>query len=320
MWVMRMTIQVFYIVYTVCTLAAAVGLTVAALLAVVGERRRRERDVRLRAEYLRLLLSALEGENPCMPAFPEFGRRGTRRILCETVAGVVAITYGLNQEALRQVVGSHGLDRWMLRRVRRSRGYRRAHALALLACLPSDGATAAAAGCYLRSRNRYVRFYALTVQLAAEPAHALRRIGEYRAVLSASEVAELMALLRRGILPLAYVPLLEARAVNLRRVGLAVVRQFGIEEAEGRLLQFVADTAEPELGREALYALCSLRRSLLRREVAVYIVGMDDRERRALLRCMALEGYAVATMQRLFDEAERPYYETIVRSYKRSLA
>ena len=85
-------------------------------------------------------------------------------------------------------------------------------------------------------------------------------------------------------------------------------------------MQFVSDTSDPDLGREALYALCSLRRSLLRREVAVYIVGMDDRARRALLRCMALEGYALRTMQRLFDEDERPYYETLVRSYKRSLA
>ena len=315
-----MTEQFFYILYTICAVATAVGLTVAALLATGRDHRRRERDVALRNTYLRMLMAALESDSPHVPAFPEFGRRGSRRILCEAVAGVVAITYGRDQELLRQVVSRHGLDRWMLRRARRCRGYRRADALALLACLPSDGTTAAAAERYLRSRNRYVRFYALTVQLAAEPAHALRRIGEYRAALSATEVAELMALLRRGILPLAYGLLLEARPVNLRRVGLAVVRQFGIEEAEGRLLQFVADTAHPELGREALYALCSLRRSLLRREVAVYIVGMDDRARRALLRCMALEGYAVTTMQRLFDEAERPSYETIVRSYKRSLA
>ena len=54
--------------------------------------------------------------------------------------------------------------------------------------------------------------------------------------------------------------------------------------------------------------------------MAVFITEMDARERRALLRCMALEGYAPTTMQRLFEEAERPYYETLVQSYKRSLA
>ena len=315
-----MTTDTLYIVYTACAAAMACGLSVAALFAALRERYRTGHDTILRAKYLHGLMLALENNGRQIPYFPLFGHYGTRRLLCEAVAGVVALTYGLDSGRLRHVVEHYSLDRWMLRHARRRRGFRRAHALAVLSCLSSDERMAVSVEPYLRSRNRYVRFYALAVQLSVDPAHALHRIGGYSGVLSASEVSELMALLRRGILPLAYGPLLEARPANLRRVGLAIVRQFGIEEAEGRLLQFVADTSDPDLGREALYALCSLRRSLLRREVAVYIVGMDDRARRALLRCMALEGYALRTMQRLFDEDERPYYETLVRSYKRSLA
>ena len=308
------------LLYTLCAAAAACGLTAAALLGALRERRRAEREARLRERYLRLLMAALRGEQHAEPCFPHFGSAASHRLLCEAVAGVVEITYGLDGQLLRRIVDRYGLDRWALRRCRRRHGYRRARALALLACLPAGERVAAAVAPYLHSRNRYVRFYALTVQLSADPAHAVQRISDYRQTLSASEVAELMALLRRGILPLAYRPLLEARSVNLRRIGLAIVRQFGVEEAEGRLLQFVADTAAPELGREALYALCSLRRSLLRREVAVSIAGMEAGERRALLRCMALEGYAQSTMRRLFEEEERPYYETLIRSYKRSLA
>lgn len=310
----------FYIVYTLCAAVLACGFSAGAVGAAVRERRRTGRDARLRTEYLHTLMLALGSDGTQVPYFPLFGRFGSRRLLCEAVAGVVAITYGLNDGLLRRIVAHYRLDRRMLRQARRCRGYRRAQALAVLACLPADESVAAAVEPYLRSRNRYVRFHALAVQLSVDPSHALQRIGDYAYPLSASEVAELMALLRRGILPLAYGPLLESRSPNLRRVGLAIVRQFGIEEAEGRLLQFVADTAHPALGREALYALCSLRRSLLRREVAVFITEMDARERRALLRCMALEGYAPTTMQRLFEEAERPYYETLVQSYKRSLA
>jgi len=313
-------IDTLYKIYTVLALAVACALLIGALFAALRERRRRGHDAILRAKYLHALMLALSGDEGRMPYFPLFGHYGTRLLLCETIAGLVSITYGLNTALLRHAIDRYGLDRWMLRHVRRCRGYRRARALALLACLPSDETMAAAVVPYLRSRNRYVRFYALTVQLAADPAHALRYIESYPGPLSASEVAELMALLRRGILPVAYGPLLESRSLNLRKVGLAIVRQFGVEEAEGRLLQFVADTSEPELGREALYALCSLRCSLLRREVAVFITGMDFRERRALLRCMALEGYALNTMQRLFEDEERPYYETLVQSYKRSLA
>ena len=309
-----------YIYYTLGAVLAACGLSVAATLTALHEYRRTGRDAALRSRYLHALLMALCGACGEPPWFPHFGARGTHRLLCETVAGVVTLTCGVDGRMLRQITGRCGLDRWLLRRCRRSHGYRRARELALLAALPADETLAAAAKPFLRSRNRYVRFYALAVQLSADPAHAVRHIAAYPARLSASEVAELIALLRRGMLPLAYGPLLESRIANLRRVGLAIVRQFGVEEAEGRLLQFIADTAEPELGREALYALCALRRSLLRREVAVAIAGMNDRERRSLLRCMALEGYSPAAMRRLFEPDEHPYYETLIRSYKRSLA
>ena len=309
-----------YKIYTLCALAAACVLAASALLAALHQQRRTGRDAQLQGRYLHALMMLLNGENRREPYFPLIGQPGTRRLLCEAVAGVVSVTCGTDGALLRRIVARYGLDRWMLRQCRRRHGYRRARALALLACLPAGESVAGAVAPYLQSRNRYVRFYALTVQLAADPAHAVQRIRDYPHPLSTSEVAELMALLRRGILPLAYGPLLEARTSNLRRVGLAIVRQFGVEEAEGRLLQFIADTSQPELGREALYALCSLRRSLLRREVAVSITGMNERARRALLRCMALEGYAQSTMQRLFEEEERPYYETLIRSYKRSLA
>ena len=92
----------------------------------------------------------------------------------------------------------------------------------------------------MRSRNRYVRFYALMTQLAAEPATSLRRMAEYDYPFSACEVSEIMAMLRRGLLPIAYEPLVGSPNRNLRMVGLGIVRQFGIEEAERLLLAMVA--------------------------------------------------------------------------------
>ena len=40
-------------------------------------------------------------------------------------------------------------------------------------------------------------------------------------------------MLRRGLLPIAYEPLVGSPNRNLRMVGLGIVRQFGIEEASG---------------------------------------------------------------------------------------
>lgn len=160
------------------------------------------------------------------------------------------------------------------------------------------------------------RLVAATYGLDPAP---LRRMAEYDYPFSACEVSEIMAMLRRGLLPIAYEPLVGSPNRNLRMVGLGIVRQFGIEEAERLLLAMVARERVPELGREALYTLCSMRCSLRRREVAGRIASMSRAERKALMRYMAREGYAPAVLRRLFDDRERPYYESLIHSYKRSL-
>lgn len=309
-----------YVIYS--AVAAAVTCLLLGMLAAatLRDRRDRGRDAVLRAKYLHILMLALAAPTAPPPLFPQFRRPGARMLLVEAVAGVVAVTYGLDPAPLRRVVARYGLDGWLLSRVRRLRGYRRARCLALLSRLPVDGRVAAAAGRYVRSRNRYVRFYALAVRLSADPATALRQMGEFPYPFSTAEVAEIMALLRRGMLPVAYGPLMASAERNLRKVGLCIVRQFGIEEAEAELLRIVAEDEVEELGLEALYTLCSMRRPLGRAEVAARIARMNAPERRALLRHMAFEGYTPAALRRLFDADERPYYESLVRSYKRSLA
>lgn len=189
----------------------------------------------------------------------------------------------------------------------------------LLSRLPAGDGIGAEAARYMRSCNRYVRFYALMTQLAPN----LRpRCAGWRSTTIPFRPAKC----RRSWPCCAAVccrsPTNRSSAPpnrNLRMVGLGIVRQFGIEEAERLLLAMVAREKVPELGREALYTLCSMRCSLRRREVAGRIASMSRAERKALMRYMAREGYAPAVLRRLFDDRERPYYESLIHSYKRSL-
>ena len=243
------------------TMFAAAGTF--ALLSLLGAvelraRRQRSRDAALRAKYLRIvMLYLLAGEGPA-PRFPMIRRAGARLLLVETVAGLAGVTYGLDAAPLRRIVAEYGLDAWLLRRTARSRGYRRARCLLLLSRLPVGAAAADCAARYAASRNRYVRFQSLMVRLAADPSTALRLMAEYPEPFSACEVGEIMAVLRRGMLPIAYEPLIGSPSRNLRIVGLNIVRQFGIEEAERLLLRIVSGDEDPELVREALYTLLSL--------------------------------------------------------------
>ena len=47
---------------------------------------------------------------------------------------------------------------------------------------------------------------------------------------------------------------------------------------------------------------------------------MDRGERKALCRRLAREGYSVAALGRLFDNDETRYVDSLVSSYKRSIA
>ena len=282
------------------TMFAAAGTF--ALLSLLGAvelraRRQRSRDAALRAKYLRIvMLYLLAGEGPA-PRFPMIRRAGARLLLVETVAGLAGVTYGLDAAPLRRIVAEYGLDAWLLRRTARSRGYRRARCLLLLSRLPVGAAAADCAARYAASRNRYVRFQSLMVRLAADPSTALRLMAEYPEPFSACEVGEIMAVLRRGMLPIAYEPLIERL-----------------------LLRIVSGDEDPELVREALYTLCALRRPLTRRAVSGRLSAMPPAERKALLRYVVAEGYSPGPLRRLLDERERPYYESLVQTYKRSLA
>ena len=297
--------ETLFMIYSAAAAAVTLWLLGGMAVGRLRRRRRRGRDAVLQRKYLHIVMLALFSGGEEAPRFPLLRRAGARRLLIETVGRLVAATYGLDPAPLRRIVVQYGLDGWLLRRIRFAQGYRRARYLMLLSRLPAGDDIGAEAARYMRSRNRYVRFYALMTQ--------------YDYPFSACEVSEIMAMLRRGLLPIAYEPLVGSPNRNLRMVGLGIVRQFGIEEAERLLLAMVAREREPELGREALYTLCSMRCSLRRREVAGRIASMSRAERKALMRYMAREGYAPAVLRRLFGDRERPYYESLIHSYKRSL-
>lgn len=304
------------IICAACSAVAAAGLSALLAAEKLRARRRRGCDSVLRRRYLHIVMLALGAGESAVPCFPMLRRAGSRRLLAETLADLVSMTYGLPLGLLRGITARYGLDEWLLRRARFAQGYRRARYLALLAALPAAGDVAARVARYGRSRNRYVRFYALMTRLAAEPEAALHRIADCGWRLSECEVAEIVALLRRGVLPIAYEPLVTASSPNLRRVGLSIVRQFGIEQAEPLLAGLLGG----EQGADALRALCALRRPLGRIGVRGYVGRMSAGERRALMRYMARSGYSPGQLRRLFDEEECVYYETIVRSHKRCLA
>lgn len=308
--------EIPYIFYSV--LLSLLLLSLLGRIAYAAYERRREGRLEVLVQELVKRLMELQwvaDEEPLqLPLRPTAAHR---LLLARILSRVVSATYGVDSGTLRRVVRAYDLDRYLLQRIHRARGYRRACYLRLLADLPIGQTVLDEVVHYRTDRLREIRFAALLVQLAARPDATLRLIADYREPMRAVEVAEILHLLRRGALPIAYRPLLASSDANLNRIGMALVVQFGIEESESELMRLVP--MEGALGIRAIYVLATLHRPLRRREVVERVRGMSPSERRILLRYMVGQEYATDQLRRLFGVVEQPYSERLVASYKRSL-
>ena len=199
------------------------------------------------------------------------------RGLVHLLSRLYGALYGINPAPLMRLV----------RRARRSHGVMRAVWLKRLSDLPPSQDALLACGDFDEDRSREVRFAVLLIRLCAEPQTALFRIAHFDSPLRTCEVGEILHHLRRGLLPIAYHPLLESENGNLRRLGLAIVRQFSIEEADARLWCMVAEEGDRELAAASLYTLLTLHRPLRRRQLLGYLARLNEEERRAVMRRLA---------------------------------
>jgi len=305
---------------TYCVLVAT-ALTLTLIFTAgycIRQRRERQWVIPMGRKYLTVTMLWLAGGSVGFPMYPMITRRRGRRLLAAVIARMAAATC-VDEEALRRIVKVYGLDELLMRQIGRSGGIRRARLLQALSGLPLDGEVAAGLERYVRSGRREVRFYALLAQLAAEPTSTLRRLGDYPDRLTAFELSEVIGLLRRGRLPIAHEPLLDAPQENLQMLGMMIVRQFGIIEAAPRLRALAADAASQRTGVEALYALASLHRPLTGAAVRSRFERMTAAERKRLLRFIAREGYAAAALRELFSEEEMPYFRSLTDTYKRTI-
>lgn len=311
-----------YISYCIVCAAASIVLLCGALLVRLSEKAAVRRERRFARQYMQMITHRLlEREAIPMAGFPMSDSRGAREVLARLLAAASSSTFFEEPGAVRRMVAANGIEGWLLRRVKHSRGYRRTHYLALLSALPVSHATAECIRRCTAGTDRHTLFRTMLVGIAADPQSAVQLLSGYPYDMTPLEMAELTSMLRRGLLPLAYAPLLASPNRNLKMLGLNIVRIFGIAESECRLLELVAagGPSADEVRCEALHIIVSLHLPVSRSPVADCIRVMGAADRRALFRHLASEGYSVETIARLARDDEQPYVESLTASYKRTL-
>lgn len=312
-----------YAAYCAACGVAVLLLLGGALANRLSESAANRRERRYARRYMQMItLRMLHSDGIPMVRFPMCERRGAKEVLARLLATASSSTCIEEPGAVRRMVAANGIEGWLLRRIRLSHGYRRAHYLAMLSALPVSHTTAAVARRYSSAGDRWTLFRTMLVEIAAEPAAAVRILNDFPYPLTHFEMAELVSMLRRGLVPLAYAPLLSSNNRNLQMLGLGIIRIFGVTEAEYALLQIIADggRGSEELRDEAVYILVSLHLPVSHSAVAETIRSMEESKRRALLRRLAAEGYSVEALMRLADRSEYMYVESLAASYKRTLS
>ena len=219
---------------------------------------------------------------------------------------------------LKDIAEGYDVYGVLLSRARHSRGCRRARYLAMSAKLPPSKRAAERCEHYMNDPNRFVRFNAFMMALAVDHGSAVRRLAATARRLTHFETAEIMSLLRRGICPIAYTPLLKSGNRNLAMFGMQIVREFGITGCEAALLDIMR-SGDDDLRTDAVLLIGSLRGDVDAPAVAGYVRSLPAAVRRSIYRHFAVAGYSAAALAALFRDGERAWFETLLKSYKRTI-
>ena len=301
-------------VYILCASTLAALASLHTLVQAYRLRRINHAERRLARCYVRITTTLLLEDEEPGSHFPLIEQGSSKELLARILADISTATYGSDSAKIWNIASENGIDRWLLRRISRSRAYERAYYFSLLAALPDIRVER-----YAKDKNPLVRFYTLLIRIRCDSSSALRHLAEYDRKLTRVEVTEIITLLRRGVLPIACDPLLRSTNRNLRFVGLSIVREFGIEEAAMHLLRIATCDSDAELSTQALYAMVEVHSSFANRDICERIRTLPYAERYSLCRRLARAGYSTSTLRHLLSTTEAEYAERLSATYKRTI-
>lgn len=273
---------------------------------------------RLKMFYIKQVVNLLQDESR-IPMHIIARSRAERIALCEAIHIVRSHTYGIDTSLLDNTIKENCLEQLLIRKIRYSTGYQRAHWLTLMSCIPLSKKSIERLEHLSHSRNRSIRIASFISLITTAPQLVIRRIEALPYRLSALDISHIISLLRRGIIPIAYEPLLHSCNYNLQMLGIAIVRNFGIDIADKQLHDIISSCDDKIVVRDAILTLSSLGRPLGRAKIRQRMGRMNTEERKSFCRYLAAEGYSVQALRTLFSEKEMHYAETLIKSYKRDL-
>ena len=287
------------------------------VLAIKIIRRCTQRKERLlRGRYCTIISRWLLMGGETTPCLPLIGSQRARMVLVGQLALISTATYGYPSQMILRIVAKYDLDVLLLTRAKMSWGWHRVRAMQLLSQIPLRDSVSQRVTQLKKSKNQYISLYALLAEINHSPERCILALESYPRPLADGELYEVAALLKRGIIPVACEPLLNSSNLNVKMLGVTMIRHFGVIEAEGALLKQIAQPND-RVRTAALKTLCSLHLPLSPPEIRSAMGSIDSCDRRILYRHAARLGYSIRSVDRLiYNSNEWEEVERLIRSHK----
>lgn len=308
-----MNISGIIYIYIIVSLLIAAAYSIATILALHA-RRKKQHIKQLSNSYLQQIIAMQGGEG-------EVNARSTseRMALAQALHSIMSHTYSTPTENTKTIAHQNKLEELILNKLRHANNEEKARLLNILSSIPISARATDIISKYLHSANRHIRIAAIIATIAASPTKAIRTIADLPFSLKPYDTSRIIALLRRGLLPIAYEPLLMSDNHNLLMLGIAITHNFGIDIADKHLHNIILRQPNRQIVREAIYALATLGRPLGRHHIREQLAAMSPNIRRELCHHLSCEGYSLSALSVIFSESEILLAEPLINSYKRSL-
>ena len=308
-----MNISGIIYIYIIVSLLIAAAYSIATILALHA-RRKEQHIKRLSNSYLQQIIAMQGGEG-------EVNARSTseRMALAQALHSIMSHTYSTPTENTKTIARNNRLEELILNKLRHANNEEKARLLNILSSIPISTRATDIISKYLHSANRHIRIAAIIATIAASPTKAIRTIADLPFSLKPYDTSRIIALLRRGLLPIAYEPLLMSDNHNLLMLGIAITHNFGIDIADKHLHNIILRQPNRQIVREAIYTLATLGRPLGRHHIREQLAAMSPNNRRELCHHLSCEGFSLSALSVIFSESEILHPEPLINSYKRSL-
>ena len=308
-----MNISGIIYIYIIVSLLIATAYSIATILALHA-RRKEQRLKQLSNSYMQQIIAMQGGEG-------EVNARSTseRMALAQAIHSIMSHTYSTPTENTKAIAHQNKLEELILNKLRHANNEEKARLLNILSSIPISTRATDIISKYLHSANRHIRIAAIIATIAASPTKAIRTIADLPFSLKPYDTSRIIALLRRGLLPIAYEPLLMSDNHNLLMLGIAITHNFGIDIADKHLHNIILRQPNRQIVREAIYTLATLGRPLGRHHIREQLAAMSPNIRRELCHHLSCEGYSLSALSVIFSENEILHAEPLINSYKRSL-